>query len=232
MVDRAWYQAVWLRVLIAIAAVCLLAYGLVLPLALAYLAIGSRPCLDGQCSTNETVILVGAGVALLSAVTGFVLLVIFAFRPRAGLLIAGVILAVVCVLGTIAQMWGLSGFSDKEVLADDAFQLSYAIDRAMQETVVSVTGKSLMDSPGILGPDPAAYACTTSQGQAGYQSASTLTFTDAGARAAIEQAWVDQPNLRFFIPESIKLVQTWSTQADGSSDWTVTSACQPFASPS
>lgn len=232
MDDRAWYQTVWFRIFIAIAAVFLLGYGLVTPLTLAFLAIGSRPCLDGQCSNYDSVILVGAGVALLAAVAGFVLLVIFAFRPKAGHLIAGVILAVVCVLATIAQMWGLTGINDKEALAEDAFQLSYAIDRAMQEALVSATGKSLMDSPGILGPDPAAYACTTSQGQAGFQSASTLTFTDPDARAVIEQTWVDLPNLRFFIPESIALEQAWSSQADGSTDWTVTSACQPFASDS
>lgn len=232
MPDRPWMQAAWFRVIVIIVAVIVAGYALLVPATLLALSIGSTECLGPGCGLAVPLTLIGGGLGVLAGIATAVLLVVLAIRPSRPLLIAGLIGLAILPAALLVQGWSLRILDEGRGVAAEASQLSFAIDRSMQEVLVEVTGGSSLQQPGILGPEGSATACELADGQPGYQAWSRLTFTDSSPLSAQDrqeiQARFDQTRERMIlIPAEIALTQDW--QPDGSQvHWTVTASCLPL----
>jgi len=232
MPQAAWMTATWFRILAGIAAVIVAGYALLVPAALLFLSIGSLECLGPPCDFAVPVSLVGGAAGVLAGVATAVVLVILAVRPSKALLIAGLIGLTVLPIALLAQVWGLRALDEGRHLAAEAQQLSFELDRAMQEVLVEVSGASSLQQPGILGPEEGANACDLPGGELGYEAWSQLTFT-GGVQVSLEEQQAirdrfDQTRERMImLPADISLTQEW--QPDGEDiRWKVTASCQPL----
>lgn len=234
MASPAWMTATWFRVLVVIVSVIVAGYAVLVPAALLYLSIGSLQCLGPRCELAVTVGLAGGATGVLAGVSTVIVLVLLAVRPTKALLIAGLIGLTVLPVALLAQVWGLRALDEGRGLAAEAQQLSFDIDRAMQEVLVEVSGASSLQQPGILGPEGGATLCELPEGEPGYQAWSRLIFTSGSSVSAQDQRAVqarfDETRERMImIPASISLKQDWQT--DGTdARWTVTTSCQPLPS--
>ena len=233
MTTMSWMQKTWFRILAIMLAVIVAGYTLLVPTSLLYMSIGSTECLGPECGAATATTVIAGAAGLLVGITTCVLLILLAAKARNWLLIACLVGLMALPVALLTQAWGLRALSDGRALYGEAQQISFDLDRAMQEVLVEVTGASSLQQPGINGPDIAVVDCEQAEGP-GYQGSSSLTFTsgsnlDASTYEEIEARFTQSRERMIMLPASIELQQQW--QPDGADmRWTVTTSCQPLPS--
>lgn len=226
-----WLTSGWFRVLAGVAALLVGGYALLVPTSLLFLSIGSLDCLGPECTTAQGAALAAGLVGVVAGVITCVLLIVLIIRARTTLLIASLVGLMVLPVALLAQAWGLRALSDGRSRYGEALQLSFDIDRAMQEVLVEVTGSSALQQPGINGPQMAVTDCEYAGGP-GFQASSSLDITpaagiDGAARSALEATFRQSRERMIMIPADIELAQDWQ-EVGSDQRWTVTASCQPL----
>lgn len=226
----AWWRAAWVRIVAAILAVATLLYGVLVPAALAYLAIGSAECLGPLCARADQVVLVAGVVGVVASLAGAVLLIWTAARPRVWSLSGSIACLLILPFALVAQVWAASVLVEGRAHANDALQLGYSIDSVVQEAVMTSTGLSPWNDASVLGPDISVAPC--SDLDEGFVALVTLHFgpgagIDAGDRERIATAIHKSTTRRMLIPDSLSLVSNWSNNGEEQT-LTVRSSCQPL----
>lgn len=227
-----WMQAAWFRVLAIVVAVIVAGYALLVPTSLLFLAIGSLECLGPGCTLATPAAVGGGAIGIVGGIGTAVVLVILAIRPGKALLITSLVGLALLPIALLIQGWSLSVLDEGRDVSADAQQLSFELDRAMQEVLVEVTGASSLQQPGILGPESGALPCDLPDGNPGYQAWSRLVFTsgsqiDAAGRQNVQSRFDETRERMITIPATIELTQTWE-QEGSDAQWTVTASCQPL----
>jgi len=229
-----WYRSVPMRIVVGVLAVALAGYALVVPAALLYLTIGSRECFGPLCTTATTVAVVGGGTGVIVGLGTAVVALLFALRPGRALLLITAVGVGVLIGALLAQTWGTRTLSDGRARGAEAAQLSYDIDRSMQEALLSVLGNPAFQLLGPLGPEFGLTPCDLPAGP-GFRASSRLTFTGSSSlaqsdRDGVAQAFTQSRERMILIPATVDLVQRWEA-VDGAWTWTVTASCQPLPEP-
>jgi len=231
MTTMSWMQTTWFRILAITLAVIVAGYSLLVPTSLLYLSIGSTECLGPECGAATATTLIAGASGLLVGITTCVLLVLLATKARNGLLIACLVGLMALPVALLTQAWGLRTLSDGRARYGEAQQISFDLDRAMQEVLVEVTGANSLQQPGILGPQSEIAACQRPDGP-GYQASSSLTFTpssdvDQDAAASLQARFTQSRDRMIMLPSELMLTQDW--RPDGADlRWTVTASCLPL----
>jgi len=216
------------RAFAAIGAVLALGYTAVVPSIVFFASIGSWECLGANCDSAQTAIVVGTALGYLAGLTAVVLLVVLAFRPRRGVLVAAVLAIVLAALALVVQIWGVATVTSGRDRGAAAMQVAFDVDQVAQQAVADTTGMSVWSTAGVTGPDVRVDVCPSDADQ--FVAMASLTFDTVaglteGDRDAISQGVVDSTTALMLLP-SVDVTSAWTQ--DGSR-WilTVTSSCQP-----
>lgn len=228
----AWLRSTWLRVVAVLMGILVAAYVLLVPASILLLLFGSQQCLGPGCGLASLMANVGGAAGVVAGVVTVIVLILLAVMCRKGLLITALAGLAILPLALLSQFWGHQLLDEGGAGYDDAIQLSYQVDWAMQGVLVEVSGAGSEIQPGILGPDLGVDACELPDGGDGYRAWSQLTFTSESQvgtddRQTMEARFDTSRERMFLIPASIALTQDW--RATGPNwTWTVTTSCQPL----
>lgn len=216
------------RVIAGLGAVLALGYTALVPSIVFFASIGSWECLGTNCDSAQAAIVGGTLIGYLAGLTTAALLVVLAFRPRRGVLIAAAVAVALAALALVVQVWGVATVTSGRDTGAAAMQVAFDVDQVAQQAVADTTGMSVWSTAGVTGPDIRVDVCPSDADQ--FVAMASLTFDTVaglteGDRDAISQGVVDSTTALMLLP-GVDLTPAWTQ--DGSR-WilTVTSSCQP-----
>lgn len=230
--QRSW-TAVWVRVLVVLLALGVLLVAVPLASILLFAGVGSVTCLGSACGV-ATIAAVGGG--LLGYAAGLATLVcaiVFAVRPRVGILVAALVCAVLVPVSAAAQVFGDRALSDGRVIGREAMKLSFDVQTVMEKAVLEVTGVTIRTSSDLLGPYTDVAACANPPGGGtGYVANSTLSFLRTGPygqdiQKAISDRVQNTASGAMGLPPGVAVSASWTATPD-TWDLTVATNCQPL----
>jgi len=217
-----------IRVIAILLAVVTALYTAIAPSILFFMSIGSYECLGTSCDAATRAVAWGALIAYLAGAVSIIGWIMLAVRPGRAPAVVAIVAALVLVVATLAQAWGVSTLSAGRAAGSAATELVVTAAEAAQRAVEEVTGRSIKEGADMWGPDIEVADCP--DGETGFVAVVRLYFAPgvvvedpAQVRDVLSAASPDP------VPPSTALTWTveWQEEADRGV-LEVRSNCQPL----